>query len=706
MHPESKEESLLRRYWPLLLGTVGAYLTFRPIWEHDLFWHLALGKSVLAAHARVVREPLAVAGFRTDNMALEWLWEVLAYLSVDQGGWALLAAFTMLLSAGVALALWRMIAALTPGVSPAAQALASALALSVVSARLRERPETAALALLPLFVLLAFRFADEPDGRKRLRRGAGLVALQILLAQIHPYFVLTAPVFAVAAVPPFWRHPERRAHFALFGALLGLGLLTSAEGMHIFATLRTNALGDIARHVLEARDITWEVFNPARFWIEPAFMLLTALALLGIVTARRVDLRLLGLAALGLLALSAAMRGLILAGVFMAPLGAWALGQITARVRPRAAAPVMLLLLVAAGLALVKTVQHTDRLRGPLGTIGLSAGEFPEAAAAYFKAQPSVTKVLTSYSAGPALWFLSEGNVRTYVDGRTPLVFDAVEFALSRAAGDYRAAFDAVMARYGFEAAVIDRTAKVCESLAGDPAWALAASDPRHAAFVPRARVERPLKFVAPCGAVAVASAACESVPEADAEIARVEEIAPAYGRFLRVSLHWRCVQAQRVPALIDFMPSEPEAQAFSKERALLLAEMYFSFGHAAEALRLTGPLVEQGNPAAVELLIAAAGRPGDEERLYPQLDQAHRRLGDAAPPMLDVALAWNCKVRGDAVCARYHAMRAAVTGTHGAEPVLAWLAQTAPDEHARADVRRWYQVFAAAFQPTPGRPE
>lgn len=694
---ETREESLLRRFWPVLLGAVGAFLTFRPFWEPDLFWHLALGKAVLAARSRVVAETIAIAGFRPDNIALEWLWEVAAYVAWSRGGWALLAVMTMALAAAVAIMLWRMIAGLTPGTRPVVHAAVSALALAIVAARLRERPETAALALLPLFVLLSFRFADEADGRRRWRLGAALVGLQVLLAQIHPYFVFTGPVFAIAAVPALLRVPGRRKSIVGVGALLALGLLSSAEGPHIFTTLRTNAVSDITLYVVEAQDVSWDMFNPGTHFTEPLYLAMAALALLGVVVARRVDIRLAGLAALGLLSLGAAMRGLIPAAVFTAPLAAWSLGQIVGVMRRRRAAAALAVSLAVAGALLVVTVQRMDRLRGPLGTLGLAAGEFPEAAAAYLRTQPEGVRVFTTYTAGPALWFLSGGHVRTYVDGRTPLVFDAVDFALARAARDYKQGFDAAVERFGFEAAVVERSARVCRRLADDPAWAHAASDPRFATFLPRDKVAQPLGFVAPCGAAAVEPRACEHVEDADAEISRIEEASPHYGRFLRVMLRWRCVAAERVPDLIGFVPDPSAAQAFRRERDLLLAEMHLTFGALDPALELLAPLVARGDADAVRLLVAAGQRADAAGRVHPQLMQAYAVLGDGAPPMLSVALAWSCRARGDAGCARYHAMRASVMGAAGAEPVLAWLATAAQDERERADVTRWLQIFASA---------
>ena len=61
-------------------------LAWRPIDEADLFYHLSLGRAVLAAHARIVPEPTAFRDFSEPAVASEWLWSVLSYVVFELGG--------------------------------------------------------------------------------------------------------------------------------------------------------------------------------------------------------------------------------------------------------------------------------------------------------------------------------------------------------------------------------------------------------------------------------------------------------------------------------------------------------------------------------------------------------------------------------------------------------------------------------------------
>lgn len=675
-----------------------AYLGLQPLREGDLFWHLALGKAVWLEKARVVADPLSVAGFRPLNTAVQWLWEVLVYLGWSQAGWAFISLATAVTAAGIAAGIWLLVRRLVPAAPAGAAALASAMALGVVAARLRERPETLSLLILPLFALLSFRFADEPDRRRRWRLGAGVVALEVLWAQVHPLFVLAIPIYGVAVLPGLLARGRRGAALAV-GALVVLGGLTSADGLHIVEALRQNAVGNVAEFVVEARDMTWERLNPAVFFYGPLYLALGALGLLGWAAARKIDARYLALAVLGAAVAATAARGLIPAAILTAPLAAWGLAALAAWPRPRYRLALSAALVAMAGLVLVETARRVDAARGPLGTPGLAAAEFPMAAVGYLQGAAPGTPVFTTFEAGPAVGFMLDGRVKTYVDGRTPLVFDATDFAVARAAAADKTAFDLVRRRYGFEAAVVARRDPVCQALAADAAWAPVASEAKYTTFVPAAGAAGRLRFFSLCGTVAVRPEACGELAAARAEAAHIEAASGAFGAFLRVALERRCAPETPAAALAAQVPGPDASRAFSRERDLLLGDLAFRAGDVETGLRAVRPYVYRSTKADLGLLLDAVESTGRWGEFQPALREAYATMGDAAPPALNLALAKACRATGDVECVRYQALRAGLLGKP-VDELLAWLETRLADERRRDDVRRWRETFARRGAP------
>ena len=90
--------------WALALACVSAALAFHPVHEADAFWHLSLGRAVLANHARVVPEISAFPAFSDDVVVPEWLWGIATYGLHQLGGYPLLNALVMGLAEGGRLA--------------------------------------------------------------------------------------------------------------------------------------------------------------------------------------------------------------------------------------------------------------------------------------------------------------------------------------------------------------------------------------------------------------------------------------------------------------------------------------------------------------------------------------------------------------------------------------------------------------------------
>lgn len=697
-----------------VFAAAAAYIGLKPLREPDLFWHLALGKAVWLEQARVVADPITVAGFKPFNTAVQWLWEVLAYLGWTQAGWPFISVLTAVTGAGIAVGIWLLVTRAVPAASLGVHALASAMTFGVVAARLRERPETLSLLILPFFALLSLRFADEAERRRRLVLAAALLALEIVWAQVHPLFILALPVFAVAALPAL-RARGRRLETLGLGALLLLGALTSADGLHIVETLRQNATGNVAEFVVEARDMTWERFNPGVYLYGPLYLGLVLFGVYGIAAARRAEWRFLALAAAGAAVASTAARGLIPAAILAAPLAAWGLAAFAAWVPMRFRAAASAALLVSAGLVVLETGRRIDASRGPLGVAGLAAEELPLAAAGFLRSAAPGTPVFTTFEAGPAVAFMLDGRVKTYVDGRTPLVFDATDFAVARAAAAGKTAFDLVQKRYGFEAAVVARQEPVCAALAADPAWAPVVSEAKFTTFVPASHSAPRLRFVSLCGPAAVKADACQSLEAARAEASRIEAAAGGFGAFLRLAIERRCNPGASPAELLAALPAPETAREFERERDLLHADLAFATGDIQTGTRLVLPYVYRSTKADMGLLLDAAERTGRWADFHPALKQAYENMADASPPALNLALAKACRAVGDVECVRYHALRAGALGKPVGE-LLTWVEGKLSNERLRDDVRGWKATFdrraaaggvteAAAPAPAPEAP-
>ena len=247
--------------WALALACVSAALAFHPVHEADAFWHLSLGRAVLANHARVVPEISAFPAFSDDVVVPEWLWGIATYGLHQLGGYPLLNALVMGLAACLAPVVVLLLRRSRPGAPVACVIAVSGLVVALAHSRLRLRPQSAFLVLLPLFMMTAQAFARARPGRRRLL-GAGLVGLELLWAQLHASFVLGPAIFALIAGPGLvrrWRAHARAGlpELGLFGALLA-ACATSAYGLAVVSAVRSHAMRAALRGSAAARpSLAW-----------------------------------------------------------------------------------------------------------------------------------------------------------------------------------------------------------------------------------------------------------------------------------------------------------------------------------------------------------------------------------------------------------------------------------------------------------------
>lgn len=687
------EKSRFVAIWTPALALAAAAMAVHPEHEADAFWHLSLGRAVIAHRSRVIPEPLALPAFSAPAVVPEWLWGVVTYAIDRAGSWPALVVFVALLAAAAAALSVRLAAAFAPRIGGFGLSLVTGIAVGAAMGRVRLRPEAAGVVLIPAFLLIALRYA-EADEKRRLRLGMALAGVEILWAQIHGSFVLAPALFAAVAGPAVLRDrrdASRRQAHVVTAAALALGLCTSAYGLDLPRYLAAHARGDAARHVEDLVAPTWAAFNPSEVLSNPYGVLLAALwgvGVAGMMHARRVSGRSAALAALGAALAMNAVRFLPIGALLALPLsaeGAEALGdRVPARAAPLGAAiGAVGMILGALGIA---------EIHGPFGLIGPAEGVHPYAAAIYLGRRPG-TSILSVYNAGGRLGFMLEGRGRVYVDGRTPLYFDDADFALSRDVFRYPDALARAIRRFGAQAVVVNRNAPVCGKL--PPGWVPVVVEPHFTTFVSFPG-EKGLDRVSPCGPAFLRADACERDGAAlDEEIARLAGYGDrVFTDYLRAERILRC--GGDLGAIGGLIPPRSLARTYLAQRDALEAAWRVRIGDVARAADVVERAVRGGDPGAVAILAPAiAGDAVPADRARAVLEAAIDRLDDTAPPDLRALLALACAAEGDAACARFHAIRAAARGARQAAPALLWLRDHG-DAKARADAAAWIEVLAA----------
>jgi len=666
-----------------LLALACAALTIHPEHESDIFWHMLLGRSVLEHLSRVVPEPIAFPAFSDPCVVPEWLWGAAAWLLYAAGGWLALHAALAATAGLAALALWALAGETAPGLHPAARLLVPAAAMAAALGRMRLRPESFAVLALPLFLLLAVRYA-RAGGRRRVILGGALLLLSLVWAQAHGSFVLGPPLFLAAVAGGLLRPatPRRRLLDLALLALLAATLLSSAYGADIGAYILVHAAGYARAHVADMRGVSWEVFDPAVNPFGALYLALWVTALLGMARARSLFAPLLAPALLGLALSLSAVRFSPTGTILLAPLLARSLHELLPTAGRRALATGVA---AAAALALlVLSARTIHERRGPIGRIGLPGGRHPTGAAAWLAAHGERGNVLTQYRDGPPLAFLLGGKARTYVDGRTPLYFGDADLAVANAVWEKKAALDGAVRRFGVTAIVAQRGSALCRNVG--EGWVPVMVEPGHTAFA-RAGSVTGLALLAPCGPALLADGACADGGAAlSREIAAIGAYADApFVRLLRAEKALACgAPAASAEALV---PPAREVWAYRQLRDRLLVRIWIGQGKLAQAVDTALALIELGDTSVIGFFAGRLADPKLEKRL---LGRFFALYDDETPGAVSLALARACALTGDAPCAALHGLRAAALGEPGAAGILRWLEKNHPSARVRADARAW----------------
>ncbi|HKP63272.1 MAG TPA: hypothetical protein VJV78_41325 [Polyangiales bacterium] len=700
--------------WAALLALSAGASALHQNREADVFFHLELGRAVLAERARTVTEPYALPGFEPTCMAPAWLWDVLAYALHAIAGFPGLGLFCVLSAVLAALgcARFTFVAGRDSQSRFAAWAVVSAACAICIAPRFQVRPQTLALAVLAVYLVLAYRHVRAESG-KRLASGALLVCCALVWAQLHGSFVLAPVLFVIIAAGrslETWRAPSAPRVDLLVLAGTTVALATSPAGLGVFAYIGSHGYGDAVRFIYEMRPPQWVDLVALNGTSGKALVLLWLLCLFGATREGRWQWTALGLALLGHVLLSRAVRFVAEDAVLCAPLaltGAanlaeWARRAFAARSLP--ALTGALLLLAAAGLG-----QSALDNRGGYGArFGLGNDEtaFPRLAARYLARMPRGTPVLSSFLAGPALGFWSGARLRTYVDGRTPLYFDDADYALEREVLTNADALDRALNRYGFRAAVVERDHGVCDLLT-KRGWQPVVIEATYSTFVPGGG-DAALEGIDPCGPVYIHTArAARNLPALDRSLARLAKLGPT--PFLDLLRAERLLldpspDAERALSLLERSAAPSYARPHLRARVSALLAHHDASG-AYQVIR-DGLRAGDGSLAAFVVRPELATLSGDQLRELLELTVS--TLGEGAAPPLRSLLAAICREQGDAECARFHVLRAAARAAPNVEPTLLWLTQHADSERKRADARAWLDLLqrertaAAADTVTP----
>ncbi len=310
----------LAHLWAITIMTgIFVFVNTHPIRPHDFWWHMAVGRQIVATHRIPTVDTFSytMRGTPYPSYQAFWLMEVLLYLLYRAGGAPLvvmmqsltitLAYGALLLAAQRVSRSWRIAAAAT--------LFAAALGLDDWNVR----PQVIAflLAALELWLLEEHRRDGSP------LRLLLLVPLMAIWVNAHGTFPIGMAFVALAlldAVWTPWRRGERlltRGSLSLLAALVAMGLtalLCNPRGAGIVAYLRTLTTDPAVQHLVpEWSPPTFQTWNGALFLVG---LLLTA-ALLALSPSRPRPAEIGAFLLFGLLGLKTS-RGVIWFGLAMA----------------------------------------------------------------------------------------------------------------------------------------------------------------------------------------------------------------------------------------------------------------------------------------------------------------------------------------------------------------------------------------------------
>lgn len=450
----------------VLLGLVlgAAAVSFRKLPDPDLPWHLAIGRAVVQRGALPAADPFSFT-FPGKRIPYEYGSDLLLYL-VQRASPAFGLHVLMAVCVGLLLYLLRRRAGRE---DESLEWFVLALALIALGPWLLVRPATLGFPILAAELFLI----------ERHRRGGkradlyGLIALQVLWANVHGFAVLGAGIIALYALLAM---KKDRA----FAVAAVAATCLSAYGPEIF--LGPLRVGGHERYIAEWTPASWDLLVHG----DPALLVLMLLGIAAAFRGRDLFSRALILGSMAL-----ALLRFRLAPVFIvcsAPLLARELAPLCKGWKS--------LPWLAAAAALIAPLGLMAQGVAPLGT-GFDPSWLPVAACDFVEAHGVTGPVWNNLAFGGYLiWRFPDRKV--FIDGRTAYLYtpDFMEEAWKAEVNPD--AFAALDRKYHFAWAMTDaRGGSFGVTLARDPRWALVYLDDRAAIYVDK---KGPDAALAPAG--------------------------------------------------------------------------------------------------------------------------------------------------------------------------------------------------------------
>ncbi len=324
----------LAQLWALAVVVgVFAFVNTHPIRPHDFWWHIAVGREIVATHRIPTVDTFSytMRGAPYPSYQAFWLMEVWLYLLYRAGGAALVVlAQALTLTATYALVL---LASRLEGGSWRLAAFAALFAVALGLDDWNVRPQVAAFLIAALFLWALTRLRHGGSSRLLLLFPPGMA----LWVNVHGTFPLGAGLLGLGWLDAAWEgwrsagwkgllQRSRPFLLAMVASIAAL-LLCNPRGVGIVAYLRTLTTDPAVQHLVpEWAPPTFQTWSGALFLLA----LLFVAAVLALSPQRPRPSELAGFLAFGLLALKTS-RGVIWFGLVMAPVLAHHLAALLAR---------------------------------------------------------------------------------------------------------------------------------------------------------------------------------------------------------------------------------------------------------------------------------------------------------------------------------------------------------------------------------------
>lgn len=412
--------------------------------DGDTAWHLATGQLILDSRSIPQTDPFSHTFPGQPWTAHEWLAELMMAGVFRLGGWAALAAgFALAFAVTLALLARELLRALPLRYG----LLALALTGAVLAPFMLARPHVLAWLLLALWLLALLRARE-----RRTVPPVAWAALMLIWANLHASYVFALGLLAAFALEALIEEADRRRvifGWGRFGLLAAMFALVTPHGWQgLVYPLKVSGM--------EVLPLI-EEWRPSRF-PEDALFLVYAAAVAVLAFLGRSKLSLVRLALLVLLAAMAVLHArhqplFVIVAALVISRG------LSSRLDPRAAVPLRPVLILLAGLALLRVLlplERSDSATYPATAIG----RVPHAV----RQQP----VLNSYSFGGPLIL---HGIAPYIDGRADMYGDHFTAEHHRIILGDRKLFDRAVHRFGIRWTILQRGSPLIERLDRDPRW-------------------------------------------------------------------------------------------------------------------------------------------------------------------------------------------------------------------------------------------